>query len=403
MDSEDDRLDDEERLSFKFTFNGRPVKAYEGDSVASALVRSGVFVFSRSMKFHRPRGLRCGSSRCFSCAMRVNGVPGVRTCATRAESGMVVETEGGFPSIDNDLLSLMDHIFRREFDYQTRFIRPRFMVPLYHRIVRRIASPRRLPDEPEEYGQLESVDAEVLIVGHGISGTAATKRLRSMGISPIVTDRHGTDVFPPAVAFGFYEDGRVGLLTETGGFLVRAKAVLLATGRIESGLDIPNADLPGVMLPEAVDHLVSRGVRPGTRAAVIGDGELRTDVIEQLRTSGCSVVAEIRNHERVLRVVGRKRVRAVESLDAQGRKERRECDLVVLLGPMVPYVALAQQAGCGLRVCGESWCIDVDKDGRTSLTEVFAAGSAAGFVGEGERAASGARAAEEISRYLGVR
>jgi sarcosine oxidase subunit alpha len=395
--------DIDHRLSFTFTFNGRPVEAYEGDSVASALVRAGIFVFSRSLKFHRPRGVHCGAGRCYSCAMRVNGVPGVRTCSTRAERGMVVETEGGFPTMDTDLLSLTDHMFRRQFDYHSRFIRPRFMTPFYQKIVRRMTSPRRLPDDPKEFSPFESIDADILIVGHGVSGAAATDRLRSLGLSPVVTDRHGTDVFPPAFAFGLYEDGRMGLLSETGGMLVKARAVLLATGRVETGLDVPNADLPGVMLPEAIEHFVSRGVRPGEEAVVIGDGELRAETIELLEHSGCRVVGEIRDYRKVLRIVGGGRVRGVESAGSDGRKRKRRCDLVVLLGPLVPYVPLAQQAGVDLRAVGDFWCIGVDGSGNTSVVGVFGSGGAAGFVGERERAASGVRAADRIARFLEAR
>ena len=47
-----------------FTFNGRPIEALPQDTVASALYRSGRRIFSRSFKYHRPRGLLCVSGRC---------------------------------------------------------------------------------------------------------------------------------------------------------------------------------------------------------------------------------------------------------------------------------------------------------------------------------------------------
>ena len=37
-------------------FDGRELPAFEGDTVASALVASGQWVISRSFKYHRPRG-----------------------------------------------------------------------------------------------------------------------------------------------------------------------------------------------------------------------------------------------------------------------------------------------------------------------------------------------------------
>jgi sarcosine oxidase subunit alpha len=91
-----------------FTFNGRTVRGYKSDSIATALARDGVKSFSRSMKFHRPRGLYCGSGRCISCVMRVNGVPGVRTCRVPLEQGMIVQTERGFPSTRFDILSAVN-------------------------------------------------------------------------------------------------------------------------------------------------------------------------------------------------------------------------------------------------------------------------------------------------------
>src|SRR6267378_1445393 len=41
----------------EFTWNGRPVRGYAGDTIISALAAAGERVFSRSMKYHRPRGL----------------------------------------------------------------------------------------------------------------------------------------------------------------------------------------------------------------------------------------------------------------------------------------------------------------------------------------------------------
>lgn len=393
---------DDRRLSFEFTFDGKPIRAYEGDSIASALFRAGVRVFSRSMKFHRPRGLYCGANRCFSCAMRVDGIPGVRTCSTLARDGMVVETEGGLQSANFDLLSVLDHIFRKQFDYQSRFIRPRFLVPFYQRAVRRLATPRKLPDKAVSFHHLERTTTDVLIVGHGLSGSAACGALRGLGISAHVADRHGTEVFPPSTAFGYYEDGRVGVLTETGGMLVKAKAVLLATGRIETGLALPNADLPGVMLPEAVNHLSKRRVKPGSNAFLIGANELRDGVESELESLGCRVVGSCEDPARIARIVGGKRVRSVDVRGDGGKIERWLCDIVVLLGPLVPYVNLAQQAGCRLKPSGEFWVVDTEGAGATSVPTVFSSGSVTGLRSADERVASGKIVAKSISRFLEV-
>ncbi|MCA1693751.1 MAG: (2Fe-2S)-binding protein, partial [Actinobacteria bacterium] len=40
-----------------FTFEGNPYTGFHGDTIASALAAAGVRVFSRSFKYHRPRGI----------------------------------------------------------------------------------------------------------------------------------------------------------------------------------------------------------------------------------------------------------------------------------------------------------------------------------------------------------
>ena len=70
----------------EFEFNGRPMHAYEGDTVGSALYASGVRIFSRSFKYHRVRGMLCVSGSCPNCLMTVDGVPNVRACVQRVET-----------------------------------------------------------------------------------------------------------------------------------------------------------------------------------------------------------------------------------------------------------------------------------------------------------------------------
>jgi len=40
-----------------FTFNGRKLTGYAGDTLASALLANGVHLVGRSYKYHRPRGI----------------------------------------------------------------------------------------------------------------------------------------------------------------------------------------------------------------------------------------------------------------------------------------------------------------------------------------------------------
>jgi len=40
-----------------FSFDGKTLQGFQGDTVASAVLASGQRVFGRSFKYHRPRGV----------------------------------------------------------------------------------------------------------------------------------------------------------------------------------------------------------------------------------------------------------------------------------------------------------------------------------------------------------
>ncbi|MBI4171597.1 MAG: (2Fe-2S)-binding protein, partial [Actinobacteria bacterium] len=60
-----ERIDRSQEITF--LFRGKRVSAFAGDSFGSALYASGQRVFSRSFKYHRPRGLLCCSGHCPNC------------------------------------------------------------------------------------------------------------------------------------------------------------------------------------------------------------------------------------------------------------------------------------------------------------------------------------------------
>src|SRR4029434_5858579 len=129
-------------------FEGREVPVLDGDTVASALFRSGVRTFSRSLKGHRRRGLYCGTGECPNCLLTVDGVPAVRSCVTPAAGGMRVRREHGWPSVERDVLSILDrmHVLLPVGFYYKTFIRPRWLWGVADRIIRRTVGLGRLPD-----------------------------------------------------------------------------------------------------------------------------------------------------------------------------------------------------------------------------------------------------------------
>jgi sarcosine oxidase subunit alpha len=82
---------------FEILVNGRPVTAYEGESVAAALLAG-----SDDLSCHY--GLFCGMGACFGCLVTVDGVPNVRSCATLVRPGLRVETPytASLPSANAD-------------------------------------------------------------------------------------------------------------------------------------------------------------------------------------------------------------------------------------------------------------------------------------------------------------
>src|SRR3954454_3967896 len=95
-----------------FTFGGNRVEAFEGGTIGSALFAGGRRVFSRSFKYHRPRGLLCCSGHCANCMMTVDGVPNVRVCAVPVRAGAQVKAQNVLGSLHRDLLKFTDNVLK---------------------------------------------------------------------------------------------------------------------------------------------------------------------------------------------------------------------------------------------------------------------------------------------------
>src|SRR3712207_3395440 len=142
----EERIDRNRPLTF--TFDGKPVPAYEGDTIASALYASGRRTFSRSFKYHRPRGELCGCGQCSNSLVQVGDRPGVRACSELVVPGMAVEHQNALPSLDLDVMRDTDVVggpFTPPGFYYKTFIRPRRLWPVYERVLRAAAGLGVLP------------------------------------------------------------------------------------------------------------------------------------------------------------------------------------------------------------------------------------------------------------------
>jgi len=81
--------------SFRFYFEGKPVKAYPGETIAAALVAAGIKVFRHTERMKRPRGFFCAVGKCSSCLVVVDGRPNTMACMEPARPGIRVERQEG--------------------------------------------------------------------------------------------------------------------------------------------------------------------------------------------------------------------------------------------------------------------------------------------------------------------
>lgn len=81
--------------AFEIEVDGVPVVAYEGETVAAALMAAGIRTTNKTAGGKEPRGVCCGIGLCYGCTMVIDGVPNTRTCQTLARPGMHLETQNG--------------------------------------------------------------------------------------------------------------------------------------------------------------------------------------------------------------------------------------------------------------------------------------------------------------------
>jgi sarcosine oxidase, subunit alpha len=329
-----------------FTYSGKALTGFAGDTVGSALYAEGRRVFSRSFKYHRPRGLLCCSGHCPNCMMTVDGVPNVRVCVEPLRAGMEVRDQNVFGSVDRDLLAVVDKVggpFTPVGFYYRTMIRPRRAWPLYEKVLRNLAGLGRVDESGSGDRRYETVHrrVDVLVIGGGPAGRTAAAA--ADGEVLLVDDRPAFDapyeVLAPATALAIYEGGLVPVAAGTVLYRIRAGRIVVATGALEQPLVFPGNDLVGVMLPGGIRRMVDDwAVKPGTRAVLVGEGA--AEVRPQLARAGVEIVAAAPRPTSLAAKGRRGRLRSVV-LDGS----RIDCDLLVVSGGLQPAYSLLAQAG----------------------------------------------------------
>ena len=368
-----------------FAWNGRSFPAYSGDTIASALAACGERVFSRSFKYHRPRGLLTASYLDPGCMVQVGNEPNVRGAHRLVAAGMDVRSQDTWPSLSLDVKAA-NELARRAlpagFYYKT-FMSPGWLWPTYERVLERFAHGGVLGTGPADDGREGRYDKrhahpDVLVAGGGPAGMAAAVAAARAGASVmLVEEEHelgghlrwggaddltalrelrrlvdatsGIEVLTDSVVLGRYDGNLVSVvqrgLPDIDERLVkaRAKSLVVAVGLIERPYVFAGNDVPGVMLSTAARRLVNLyAVKPGERAVVLTANDEGEAAAADLERVGVDVrrVVDARRGGDVVSVRGRSRILYAEL----GSGETVECDLVVTATGWTAPVSLLTMA-----------------------------------------------------------
>ena len=354
----------------KFQFNGKHYEGYEGDTLASALLRKNVKIVGRSFKYHRPRGIFGSGSEEPNALVKLEGSnthePNRRATSIKLYDGLKANSQNYIGSVKFDILALNDYIhpfISAGFYYKTFMWPKSFWEKVYEPIIRRAAGLGSLSTEPDpdryDKGYLH---CELLIIGSGPAGLKMALDASRNGKKIILVDEdfimggqllsneieiNGSSslqwieqtlselsnssnvrIMTRTSVYGVYDHGIYGALETVTDEIDRpgarqilwriyANKSVLASGATERPIAFPNNDRPGVMLASAVQAYNKRfNVKCGDNISLFTNNS-------GANLSKISNLIDVRNGLQIVNVHGRNMIRSI-TLNS-GKKINSDC------------------------------------------------------------------------------
>ncbi len=379
-----------------FTFNGKRLKGYQGDTLASALLAENQMLVGRSFKYHRPRGIVASGTEepnaLVNMGQGARFEPDQRSTTTELFDGLTATSQNHWPSLEFDVGVVNNYVSRflpAGFYYKT-FMAPRAAWKhVFEPIVRQTAGLGKVPkDRDADRYEHFYAHVDVLVVGGGVAGLAAALAAGATGVKVLLIEQtahwggrapvdggeidgvavqdwvnstvealenmqnvtmrtrmSGAGVFDHGYALGYQQvadhtpgDGRPRHRL----WRIRARQIVTATGAIERPLSFAGNDIPGVMLASAVrDYAVNWGVSAGDRTVIVtnNDDAYRTALL--LKQAGLDVPVIVDARAAVTSPL------AQAARDAGIRVAEGKAIAKVHGGKRVTGVSIAAQAGEG--------------------------------------------------------